>query len=171
MRYFTDEFIKEKAAALGDPHRKLYKFIEDYYTRWNHAPQIETMALEMDGATKEQVYVFLFDLTAAGCLASWNSLADIRPVISPEDAMIWCGDDSVNVSERKCRIEMAISVFCFRNGGKMPELSGFMKTYEDSSLYWIIREQAEPFFSAIVRINDGNGTDTEGKAARLCMGD
>ena len=58
---------------------------------------------------------------------------------------------------------MAISVFCFRNGGKMPELSGFMKTYEDSSLYWIIREQAEPFFSAIVRINDGNGTDTEGR--------
>ena len=109
MRYYTDEFIKEKAAALGDPHRKLYKFIEDYYTRWNHAPQIETMALEMDGATKEQVYVFLFDLTAAGCLASWNSLADIRPVISPEDAMIWCGNDSVNVSERKCRIEMAIS--------------------------------------------------------------
>ena len=95
MRYFTDEFIKEKAAALGDPHRKLYKFIEDYYTRWNHAPQIETMALEMDGATKEQVYVFLFDLTAAGCLASWNSLADIRPVISPEDAMPISGLSSV----------------------------------------------------------------------------
>ena len=65
---------------------------------------------------------------------------------------------------------MAISVFCFRNRGKMPELSGFMKTYEDSSLYWIIREQAEPFFSAIVRINDGNGTDTEGRDRSIMHG-
>jgi hypothetical protein len=52
----------------------------------------------------------------------------------------------------------------------MPELSGFMKTYEDSSLYWIIREQAEPFFSAIVRINDGNGTDTEGRDRSIMHG-
>ena len=55
--------------------------------------------------------MLLFDRTAAGCLASCNSLADIRPAISPEDAMIWCGDDSVYVSERKCRIEENIRRF------------------------------------------------------------
>ena len=52
----------------------------------------------------EQVYVLLFDRTAAGCLASCNSLADIRPAISPTDAMLVlssCGSTTTVYADEK----------------------------------------------------------------------
>ena len=76
----------------------------------------------------------------------------MRPSLSPEEAAMWCGDDSASVNERMCLIRRAITVFYFMKGGAVPAFSDFMKPYRDSSLYLLIPEQAEPYFYSCVRI-------------------
>ena len=65
---------------------------------------------------------------------------------------------------RMCLIRRAVTVFYFMKGGAVPAFSDFMKPYRDSSLYLLIREQAEPYFYSCVRIvkdeNCGTAADT-----------
>jgi len=164
MLYFTNEIMKQRVSALGEEHRKLYKFFADYYRELNTAPLIEDMVLEMRAASKEKVYSLLSDLAAAGCLTAWDGEKRMRPSLSPEEAAMWCGDDSASVNERMCLIRRAVTVFYFMKGGAVPAFSDFMKPYRDSSLYLLIREQAEPYFYSCVRIvkdeNCGTAVDT-----------
>ena len=56
-------------------------------------------------------------------------------------------------------------ISCVRMQGlAVPAFSDFMKPYQDSSLYLLIREQAEPYFYSCVRIvkdeNCGIAVDT-----------
>ena len=56
-------------------------------------------------------------------------------------------------------------ITCVRMQGRaVPAFSDFMKPYRDSSLYLLIREQAEPYFYSCVRIvkdeNCGTAADT-----------
>ena len=152
MLYFTNEIMKQRVSGLGEEHRKLYKFFSDYYRELNTAPLIEDMVLEMRASSKEKVYSLLSDLAAAGCLTAWDGEKRMRPSLSPEEAAMWCGDDSASVNERMCLIRRAVTVFYF------------MKPYRDSSLYLLIREQAEPYFYSCVRIvkdeNCGTAADT-----------
>ena len=152
MLYFTNEIMKQRVSGLGEEHRKLYKFFSDYYRELNTAPLIEDMVLEMRASSKEKVYSLLSDLAAAGCLTAWDGEKRMRPSVSPEEAAMWCGDDSASVNERMCLIRRAVTVFYFMKGGAVPAFSDFMKPYRDSSLYLLIREQAEPYFYSCVRI-------------------
>ena len=67
-----------------------------------------------------------------------------------------------------CLIRRAVTVFYFMKGGAVPAFSDFMKPYRDSSLYLLIREQAEPYFYSCVRIvkdeNCGTAAGKEGPA-------
>ena len=157
MLYFTNEIMKQRVSGLGEEHRKLYKFFADYYRELNTAPLIEDMVLEMRASSKEKVYSLLSDLAAAGCLTAWDGEKRMRPSLSPEEAAMWCGDDSASVNERMCLIRRAVTVFYFMKGGAVPAFS-------DSSLYLLIREQAEPYFYSCVRVikdeNSGAAVDT-----------
>ena len=110
------------------------------------------MVPEMRASSKEKVYSLLSDLAAAGCLTAWDGEKRMRPSLSPEEAAMWCGDDSASVNERMCLIRRAVTVFYFMKGGAVPAFSDFMKPYRDSSLYLLIPEQAEPYFYSYVRI-------------------
>ena len=54
--------------------------------------------LEMRASSKEKVYSLLSDLAAAGCLTAWDGEKRMRPSLSPEEAAMWCGDDSASVN-------------------------------------------------------------------------
>ena len=163
MLYFTNESLKKRVYGLGEEHRKLYRFFSDYYLELNTAPLIEDMVLEMRASSKDEVYRLLSELAAAGCLTAWDGEKRMRPSLSPEEAAMWCGDDTESVNERMCLIRRAVTVFYFLKGGAVPAFSDFMKPYRDSSLYLLIREQAEPYFYSCVRMVQDEDRGTAGK--------
>ena len=152
-----NEIVKKKVSKLGKRHRRLYGLFADYYRELNTAPMIEDMVLEMGASSKEEVYKILSDLIAAGCLTAWDSRGYMRPMLSPDEAAMWCDDNQESVNERICLIERAVTSFYFHEEGKLPQFNDFMKAYRDSSLYLLIREEAEPYFNTFVdELKNGN---------------
>lgn len=142
--------IKRRVFKLGKAHRKLYRFISEYYLELNMAPRIEDMILEMNASSRNEVFRLLYDLAKAGCIRSWDGGRNIRPTLSPEEAEMWCRDDTESLNERICLIDRSVNASYLVFGESIPKFSDFMESYRDSSLYKMIQEQAEPYFNDCV---------------------
>ena len=103
MLYYKNDIMKKRVSGLEARHRRLYRFVSEYYRRWNKPPLVEHMVIEMSASSEDEVFQLLDDLTCAGCLALREDRA-IQPMLSPEDAAIWCGDDAQSVNEKMCII-------------------------------------------------------------------
>ena len=143
MLYYKNDIMKKRVSGLEARHRRLYRFVSEYYRRWNKPPLVEHMVIEMSASSEDEVFQLLDDLTCAGCLALREDRA-IQPMLSPEDAAIWCGDDAQSVNEKMCIIQRVVSVAHYN--GAVPDFSEFIEPYRSSALYLLIREQAEPYF-------------------------
>lgn len=169
-----NEILKKKVRGLGERHEKLYKFFYDYSIIMNTVPKIDDIVIEMRSPSENVVRQLISDLAEAGCLSISNGGKDVRLVISPEEAMMWCGEDAGSVNERMCLIERAVFTLCMMRDGEIPTFGDFMEPYRDSTLSGLIREQAEPVFYKFAGIfeagNAGTAADPAPEGFR-CVGE